>query len=350
MDLSALLDCLPATCTGLELDTRGADKCTSEGEVVTICHICPSIRRLMPQLMHLRLRTKTMCPALFHDGVDGSDGQDVQPRTLSVDGFVGMPAIRSLLIVCGRAFVANYDRCCVGNPPWHWTDPSRYAYATLVETIQRMVDVSKLKENDPSYAGRYKDSPPSAWLHDASNVKLLVIGHGYHSNNNDTHWAPVVRTDILKEEAWAVPIRQVWTGEIPDGWVIRLPDGREFLGTSARVQALAADEKENWLDLWDGTRLPRRVVIAGEDNRSGADEMQTSILAELCGGFSGVRPENPSLKTREEWQKAYPRKSALHWKKEDTSGQRIISAEKRVGRDDYTSLRLISEVIPKGQE
>jgi hypothetical protein len=78
-DLGALLDSLPPPCTHLEMDIRETDVCTLEGEKRGTSHICPSVRRLLPQLVQLRLRTRTMCAASFHTGVDDQDPLRVQP-------------------------------------------------------------------------------------------------------------------------------------------------------------------------------------------------------------------------------------------------------------------------------
>lgn len=112
------------------------------------------------------------------------------------------------------------------------------------------------------------------------------------------------------------------------------------MGTSALLQALAADEDETWLNLWDGARVPKGIVTAGDNN----------LLAELCGGLSSVRSDNPSLKTRDEWQKENPRKWGVHWRREGISGERVVSAERRVGRNEYTSLRLIQEVATEAAQ
>lgn len=106
--------------------------------------------------------------------------------------------------------------------------------------------------------------------------------------------------------------------------MIRLPDGQEIMATHSAGQSLAADEEANWVDLWHGSRLPKRIAISGEDDDGERGGGQTTALAELCGGLSGLRPEEPPLKTREEWQEPYPRKSAVHWRKEDLSGQRLV--------------------------
>lgn len=110
------------------------------------------------------------------------------------------------------------------------------------------------------------------------------------------------------------------------------------MATHSRAQSLATDKAENWVDLWDGARLPRWIVITGEGDGGDRGDGRTSILAELCAGLSVLRHEETPLKAREESQKAYPRKSAFQWKKEDMPGQRGVGVGMRVGRDDYTSL------------
>ena len=343
-DLGALLSSLSPACTHLEIDTRETDICTLDGQRRGKGHICPSIRRLLPQLVQLRLRTRTMCPAIFHKGVDDQDPLRVQPESLSEHGFMRMPAIRSLVVDCGRTHVGNHRRCGADMIAAYRADPNMSAWSCITQTMQRMVEVASSMQKDVLDTPSGRDSDPRSWLLDPDKVRILAIGHTEHDNHNDKLWAAVVRADMLKEESWAIPIRQIWPSDVPGSWLVRLPDGREVMGSSAHLQTLAADENEGWLDLWDGSRLPRRVIAAHEDAGQGQIVPKLAELADLCGGLRGVRPPIPSLKSREEWQFENPRKSAMHWKKEDKCGQRVVGAERRVGRDDYTSLRLIQEV------
>ncbi|KAG9256524.1 uncharacterized protein F5Z01DRAFT_734532 [Emericellopsis atlantica] len=110
-DLNTIVESLPPACIHLEIDTRETDVCTLDGEKRGTDHICPFVIRLLPQLVQLRLRTRTMCPALFHTGVDDEDPLRVQPGNLSGHSFLRMPKIRSLLGDCGRAYVGNHRRC-----------------------------------------------------------------------------------------------------------------------------------------------------------------------------------------------------------------------------------------------
>ncbi|EEQ89238.1 uncharacterized protein BDCG_04358 [Blastomyces dermatitidis ER-3] len=55
----ALLESLPDTCSDVEIDTSGCEVYT-DGE-----HLCPHIAKLLPNLTHLRLRIRQLCPSLI---------------------------------------------------------------------------------------------------------------------------------------------------------------------------------------------------------------------------------------------------------------------------------------------
>ncbi|KLJ09514.1 hypothetical protein EMPG_15071 [Blastomyces silverae] len=56
----ALLESLPETCSDVEIDTSGFEIYT-DGE-----HLCPQIAKLLPNLTHLRLRVRQICPSLIN--------------------------------------------------------------------------------------------------------------------------------------------------------------------------------------------------------------------------------------------------------------------------------------------
>ncbi|KAI9704110.1 MAG: hypothetical protein M1836_006971 [Candelina mexicana] len=62
--LDAILEALPKSVSNLEVDLGLLDEARDDGPA----HICPTLRRLLPQLAHLRLRLGTVCAALFDNG------------------------------------------------------------------------------------------------------------------------------------------------------------------------------------------------------------------------------------------------------------------------------------------
>ena len=65
--LARILQCLPESCTSLELDTRGRDDDPVCGFFSTRAsvHLSTSIRQVLPRLTHLRLRLGSICSSFF---------------------------------------------------------------------------------------------------------------------------------------------------------------------------------------------------------------------------------------------------------------------------------------------
>ncbi|PGH12994.1 hypothetical protein AJ79_03967 [Helicocarpus griseus UAMH5409] len=57
--LTLLLKSLPTTCRGLEIDTSGLEVYAGSD------HLCPQLSKLLPQLTHLRLRVRQLCPGFI---------------------------------------------------------------------------------------------------------------------------------------------------------------------------------------------------------------------------------------------------------------------------------------------
>jgi hypothetical protein len=107
-----------------------------------------------------------------------------------------------------------------------------------------MVEVARYMQKDVLGTAGGLDTGPWYWLLDLSKVRMLAIDHTDHDNHTDMLWAAVVRADMLNEQSWVISIRQNWPADVPGSGLVRLPDGREVMGTSAHLQTLAADEKE----------------------------------------------------------------------------------------------------------
>lgn len=70
--IADIVDALPASCTALEIDTLGLDEHEVEGRT----HLCDSLRRVMPQMYHVKIHVASVCPALLGTGGHGRAGRD----------------------------------------------------------------------------------------------------------------------------------------------------------------------------------------------------------------------------------------------------------------------------------
>lgn len=79
MDIDGLLQAIPTSCRSVEVDTRGCDRYISAFSG----HICEAIQKLLPQLHHLRLHARLICPAVFGEKGTKSETTDLPQSDLS---------------------------------------------------------------------------------------------------------------------------------------------------------------------------------------------------------------------------------------------------------------------------
>lgn len=332
-----ILDALPTTCVGLELETRGYDRRHQDDEPQETTHICDSIRRLLPQMKYVRIRTAAMCSSMFglppttsipHDGND------------SAAQLVTMPRLRGMIINCGPAIrTCGYD---------DWFGAREYlvaaqAWWSVTHALEKVVDAGMGDD-----AGTIEERP---WLTKSSGVTITVAAISDRDGNDMRQWQTRIRADMIRKTSWALPIRGIWLEEdIPGSWIIRLPDGKELLGSPSVVAKVAEGEAVNWYDLVGGARLPRRMIdpYADGPDKDLVRGREFSRILELCGGWGNIKGYSPPLRTRQEWQMNNPRKSAMIWRNEDITGETLVKAEERVGKEKYLSLRPILETTPEG--
>lgn len=84
----ALLEALPSSCADLEGDTSGFERYADIDE-----HLCPTIKRLMPQLRHLRVRIQRACSMVL--GIDDVNSDANFPGELLPPIY---PFLRSVVI------------------------------------------------------------------------------------------------------------------------------------------------------------------------------------------------------------------------------------------------------------
>ncbi|KAJ3544741.1 hypothetical protein NM208_g2896 [Fusarium decemcellulare] len=299
-DIVALLDALPNSVIGLELDTRTHDARDEE----ETDHICDSLRRMLPQIVY---------PAWNHDK-------------------------------CHRF----WPNCTTTSPVYDYK-----LYLILLNSDSEMWSLRYEDESTESYAcakkdgmelyhdGKNPEKERSRWMPNPEDVQILVIGSPPSPATDNPKWPTSIRANMTRKESWAIPGRDLrWYGKTTgwnyEGrrrrrwgtWVIRLPDGREMMGQVSNIDPLAEEV----------------IMSPANENHGG----QSSFIAEICGGLAGLQPPGEGyFRTSQEWRQPPPEVSAPHWTKEEMTGMRVIGAEKRIG-DDYLSLRHVVEVSPDG--
>ena len=89
-----LLDRLPKNCTGIEIDVARED-----GRLLTVHHICESIRKILPRMKHIRLNMGTMCECMFlkDQGTPLTASHDATEYTVA-------PMLETLIILLNHPF------------------------------------------------------------------------------------------------------------------------------------------------------------------------------------------------------------------------------------------------------
>lgn len=267
---------LPNTCANLEIDTRGNDYYRpGDG------HLCDALRKIFPQLRHLRLRLSTICPAILGDGFNptqsGNSLLNFEP--------VAAPRLETLNVNCIPLTISGSQAHICGT----FQENAYSSYSTnLPEARIAIVDALCLAKGNSSF--------PAA--------KCLQVLHALpHSNNDRSIYASLNRRNVLEDVTWALPFRN-FTGIQMDSFLIRTPEGREFLSWPWAIEALA--EGELWSEAVNGFRVPTPLSIKN-----------ASVY---------VQKKLPLLDT-EAWKVANPRKSCTLWLNEEVSGTRLLNAE-----------------------
>ena len=285
---------LPKTCVNVEIDSRGDDY-FEPGEA----HLCDALRGILPRLRHLRLSVSTLCPAMLGEGFDpsrsGRVSSDFKP--------VAAPQLETLIVNCiPRTIFGSQAHICGTFRETPYT-----SYSTnLSEARVAIVDALCLSKRTSSF--------PAA--------ECLRVLHALpHDNNDQSVYASLLQRNILEDATWSLPFRNI-TGFQMDSFMIRTPDGDEFLSFSWAIEALA--EGELWGEVSDGFRFP------------------TSILRNRNSVYV---PEKLPLLDTDAWKAVKSRKGCMLWLNERNSGTRLLTAERSQGLSGVTPLK---ERIPLG--
>lgn len=273
--LAVLLSQLPASCSSVEIEVSSTqDLRSAEPES---CHLCPYIRRLLPQLQYLRLGLPTLCPEAF--------GKSLGQQTVLPFEPVEAPQL---------------EQCIV-----------KMAVRTVPSNVSRTKHCSGRKDDDENMIIVLADCLRTfASSGNCPNLKLLRILDALPIAGYFTSFQSFVRRDVLANKSFALPFKGIGTRK--DSQLIRTFTGRQdirkttattdILSTKEGVQQIA--EGHVWAEATSGARLPTRAL-----------RESTSLI-----------PAEHVMRTPDEWLRE-TKNSCMLWVYEKRLGTKIIHVE-----------------------
>ncbi|MCJ1326166.1 hypothetical protein MMC10_002830 [Thelotrema lepadinum] len=221
--LSHILKSLPETVRNLEVDTRGYENTQARDDP----HLCPLIRRVIPQLQHLRLRFANICPDLCGTGYDRDNPSTVADAFKLVKG----PNLEQCVInihLPGKGDIHYHPETC-GVPQSRLTltgddsTPSiRHLQVPPIKHLQSLVSPDKTPRLH------------KLWILDGIRSTQIL-------DAEFPHYHAFVRRDILASRSRDLPYWNIG-GSTRDGYVIRMPDsesGSDYVSFFWAIEDLA---------------------------------------------------------------------------------------------------------------
>lgn len=231
-----LVDSLPPTCTGLEIDIAGRP--SGDG----IFHICPRLRDCLPRLRHLRLRLPRMCSALWQ-----TPKQDGSHDSAGEEGFMPVHAPHLEHVIVNISL----------------REPGPYScgyQSTLCDGGGHVLDA-----NSPRTTKGMRAALEAFCARNPSITRFCVIDSQDKPKDPPNTWAAWIRRDFKSQTSRAIPLGRIG-GFRPDAHLARLPraDGapgsEDLLSSPEVLEGLA--EGGAWVETPAGVRLPGPVMRA----------------------------------------------------------------------------------------
>ena len=279
-----LLDSLSKTCLALEIHYTAYEQHSAwsrsqhPGSGHEGPHVCEAVRRLLPQLVHVKLHIPSICVGLF----------GLEPGNDSASP-VAMPNLRTILInmsrrkgmvnTCGEASTysgrSRYPKTWIAFTSAMeraFEDPAYRRRPGLVTTVIGPLQPQQLGGVFPIFTRA-----------NILDKEALVI-----QQRSEWDRDPRAETRILpSRNSWA-PIAMVREGPAPPQ-VVQLPDGSEVIHVQPTSERLCEGEDGNWCSVVGGARLPREALLKDERRSTGS----LRRLAELVGWGEGVDEDCP---------------------------------------------------------
>ncbi|KAI1656087.1 hypothetical protein F4813DRAFT_397761 [Daldinia decipiens] len=286
--VAPIIDHLPPTCICLEIDIMSTsyENFPDDSQV----HLCPSIRRVLPQLQFLRLNFPELCPEAFGYGFTtqpSTDKESFRPiQILRLEQcLIKVASTNPVISRVSRSIVCD---CSDVHAMSILTD-----YLTILKSSGNAPRLQKL------------------WVIDALPL------NGWHKA-----WGAWVRRDILEGNSESLPSKNLISRQgrkfHREAFLIRMPreeGGQDLISTREGVQLLT--ERYAWVQASNGTRIP--------------------------GPYASKRiyfkPVTPVMRTKVEWL-ALTDVSCNMWLYEETAGVRML---------DVAEGGLTEDCVPKFQ-
>lgn len=248
---SLIIDALPASCVSLEIDIL-ADVTYTKTTGPT--HICPSVRRVMPRLEHLRLRVPWMCQELV--ATPGGTDED------SGCGFVDAPRLRDFTINASLRHPGVHSKGYHTSTCWTPGRPNAVV-GTLTpgqDDLASAIHAEAPMGVAPALKGFCARNPKLE--------RLWVIDNQHRPRHPPNTWAAWIRRDFTTKTSLPIPV--TGASVIGSGLTIinnhscmlRLPCRDGAAGTEDLVAewSLAEElvEGSAWTTTLGGVRLPRQ--------------------------------------------------------------------------------------------
>lgn len=282
-EIASIIASLPTLCTSLELDMRydGNVWVWPLPDISTIprsdCHLCDSIRSVLPRLRHLRLRLPTLCAALFSDpsSTHGPGHAVSAPnlKTCLISLSMGIPSG-----VCGR--VPGTTSCSGDYTKVPHTGNRDVLPSALPPIVEVLNDFACLNSN----------SLERLWIIDLPRPNLVA----------DHCHTGCVRRDFIAKNSVPIPIWLI--SAFPRNDVARVPSPTNL---------------EKTVD-WVGELEKLKIVVEGQT------WVETSLGARLPATLLRGRVSASLPQTRTQYQETHNRSTEV-WQQEERTGQSIMA-------------------------
>ncbi|KAI1065611.1 hypothetical protein LB507_001275 [Fusarium sp. FIESC RH6] len=268
--LSVLLNSLPVSCTGLELEGILQD-----GSNAT--HVCEDLRRLLPRMEYVHIDLEPLCDAML-----GTWDADESYHPIS------LPQIRSLHITCAGESGSG-KRGCVDR---HQRAQPLTVGHSMVKALQQVVELPETASAEFTVLG----TSPSG----GDDNKALC----------ETRLRCHIRKDAkgVKTETWTFPITWL-VGDIRSpAWYIRMRP--EAYVVRDRDDLIVVAGGRPWQTLSTGARLPKAFTLGKK-----------------------LKPDE-DIFNYEDWTERYPKKKPMLVMNERKAGMPLVDAELHEGYEE----------------
>ncbi|KAJ9649459.1 hypothetical protein H2199_000234 [Coniosporium tulheliwenetii] len=231
--LTALIRNLPKSVVNLEIDTAGHDRMSHHPTDAQ--HTCLDLRRIIPQLRNLRLRTKELCPALF-GGCDDFSAPNLERLLINVEIFTcAFPKIKELIVLDQRRRAG-----------FAWQEYSAVVVRDLLRDVTTSLpylsapaytDACMIRAPDgrelwgPETASRDFSEGEAGWVTTSKGSRFPDYAEFIHTKLNDGYKVlelPWIHVDNFTErETNPLQIRGLWRREFQVGMQLLEAQARE---------------------------------------------------------------------------------------------------------------------------